>query len=176
MSGRRIVLYVAASLDGRIARADGSLDWLSAFEGLDEDHGYATFIDTVDTVVMGRTTYEQVLTFGPYPYEGKRSLVFSTTRTRADKHATFVDGDVADLVAEWKAEPGSDIWLVGGSRLIASFLAARAIDDLIVSVIPVVLGGGIPLFAEGGPETWFDLVDAKPYATGLAQLTYRLRG
>ncbi|MDW5563168.1 MAG: dihydrofolate reductase family protein [Methanomassiliicoccus sp.] len=166
---RHVVLYLAVSLDGHVARRDGSVDWLPT-EG-PEDHGYAQFLSTVDTVVMGRTTYEQLLTFGPYPYRGMEGYVFTSRRRGQDANVRFVSGAVKTFASELRSAPGKDIWLVGGARLAQSFLAAGEVDRVIITVVPRLLGEGIPLFGRG-PERPLRLVSCETFSDGLVQLRY----
>ena len=145
---KKVSLYVAASLDGFIARPDGAVDWLPVPVPGGEDYGYAAFLDTVDTLLIGRKTYDQLPTFGPWPYGGRRCIVFSATRggTR-DAHAEFLDCDIAACVRELKAGPGDGvIWLVGGAEIIAACLAGGVVDEIILTTVPVLLGEGIRLF------------------------------
>ncbi len=172
MTERRIVLYLAASLDGFIARRDGRVDWLPALGP--EDYGYAEFLGTVDTVLMGRTTYEQVLTFGPYPYRGMKGYVFSTRRSGRDENMEFVNGDVGRFADGLRSAPGKDIWLMGGARLAQDFLRAKAVDVIVLTIVPRLLGEGIALFGEG-PERPLELTDTNSFPDGMVQLTYRVR-
>ncbi|MBI0583533.1 MAG: dihydrofolate reductase [Methanomassiliicoccus sp.] len=166
---RRIVLYLAASLDGFIARRDGGIDWLPAMGK--EDYGYAQFLSGVDAVVMGRITYEQVLTLGPYPYAGKKGYVFTTARRGRDDNVEFVGGDIQTFVDGLRSSPGKDIWLVGGARLAQGFLRAGAVDRMILTIVPHLLGEGIPLF-DGGPEGPLVLMESRTFRDGLVQLRY----
>ena len=173
MTERRIVLYLAASLDGFIARRDGGIDWLPALGP--EDYGYAQFLGTVDTVIMGRTTYEQVLTLGPYPYAGKKGYVLSTRRHGRDENVEYINGDIAEFAAGLRSAPGKDIWLVGGARLAQGFLRARAVDQIILTIVPYLLGDGIALF-NGGSERSLVLMESRTFRDGLAQLRYEFEG
>jgi dihydrofolate reductase len=166
---RRVVLFIATSLDGYIARKDGSIDWL--FD--DADYGYAAFYASIDTVLVGRRTYEQALGFGVGdPFEGKRTIVFTRTRSGRHDRAEFTAEDPAALVARLRDEPGADIWLVGGAELVAAFVRERLIDEFVISIHPLLMGAGIPLFAPGAPETPLRSARAETFASGLVQLTY----
>jgi dihydrofolate reductase len=168
-TGRRVRLFIASSLDGFIAREDGAIDWLFT----DADYGYTAFYDQVDTVVMGRRTYELSLSFGPDVYAGRAVYVFSRTRTGGvGDSATFVREGPAALVARLREAEGRDIWLVGGSMLVRDFLAAGMVDDLILSVHPILLGGGIPLFLPHPRETRLRLRRSEAFPSGLVQLVY----
>lgn len=147
MSPRKLVLFIAASLDGYIATEDHSLDWLFSVEG-EGDNGISAFYDTVDTVVMGRITYEWIMAQeGDFPYKEKECFVFSKTRKVSPAHVSFARGDVAEFSQKLKNKDGKNIWILGGSGLLAAFLKEALVDEIIVTIAPVVLGRGIPLFA-----------------------------
>lgn len=166
---RPLVCFIATSLDGYIAGPAGEIDWLFT----DQDYGYTQFYANVDTVVMGRKTYDLCLTFNEYPYPGIPNYVWTRTRRGTDKHATFVSGDIVELLKGLKEKQGKTIWLVGGSALVGEAIKHDLLDELIVSVHPIVLGNGVPLFPRGLPKTQFQLVTSEPFNTGLVQLTYR---
>lgn len=167
---RNVSLYVAASLDGCIARPDGAIDWLPQNP---EDYGYRSFIREVDTLLMGRKTYDQVQGFGAWPYEGIRSFVYSRTRAgQRDERAEFVDGDIATHVTSLKREAGRKIWLVGGAEIIAPCLAGDVVDEIILSIPPLLLGEGIPLFLPIARSTPLRLRELKRFDDGLVQLVY----
>jgi dihydrofolate reductase len=174
---RKVVLFIATSLDGFIARPDGGIDWLFS----DADYGYQAFFDAIDTAVMGRKTYELSLSFGPpYVYEGKASYVFSHTKAGGrDENAEFIAGSPKDLIGSLRARAGKDIWLVGGAELVRDFLAEDLIDEFIISIHPIVLGAGIPLFPAPGRELSLTLKSSIAFESGLVQLHYdrtHLRG
>lgn len=169
-STRKVSLFIATSLDGYIAREDGGIDWL--FD--DQDYGYEAFYDDVDTIVMGRHTWEQLKTLGDYPYEGKEGVVFSGTLAgQTDPHVTFVTESVQDWIGRAKQEAGGTIWLMGGSKLVDESLQAGLVDEIILSIHPLLLGHGIPLFRGNQPEMALELVSSKSFHTGLIQLVYR---
>ncbi len=173
MQQRQLIVYIAASLDGYIAKADGDLGWLSAVEAPPEDYGYAAFTQTVDTVIMGRKTYEKVLGFGiPWPHKGRKCYVLSTTRTGANEDVEFFSGDPSDLLETIRKGPGMNIYCDGGGRVVQAFAQRDLIDRYVVSVIPVLLGDGIPLFLPGRPEQKLRLVQSIAFPTGLVQLHY----
>ena len=166
---RPLVCFIAATLDGYIAGPGGEIDWLFT----DQDYGYARFIAGVDTVVMGRKTYDLCLTFAEYPYPNLRTYVWSRTRHGKDEHATFLSGDIAAWLRGLKQEAGKTIWLVGGNALVGDAIAQDLLDELIVSIHPLLLGSGVPLFPSGLPKIPWQFVSADTFATGLVQLTYR---
>lgn len=166
---RKLVLFIATSLDGYIARSSGDIDWLFS----DQDYGYAEFFASIDTVLMGRKTYEQSLGFGEYPYPGKHGFVFSRTPRAPDGNVIFVAADPAAFVSELKRRPGKDIWLVGGAQLVAECMKYELVDEFVISVHPVVLGDGLPLFPPGFPEQKLEFLRSESFASGLVQLSYR---
>ncbi|MDO7908647.1 dihydrofolate reductase family protein [Paenibacillus sp. JX-17] len=172
---RNVVFYGAMSLDGYIARKNHSLDWLIGTEG-EEESGYAEFYDTVDTLLMGRTTYEQIQVLSPeaFPYEGKTCYVFSRTTTGSDEHVTFVDEDAEVLVGRLKQQPGQRIWVVGGGALLRPLIQKQLIDEWIVQIAPVILGQGIPLFIPGEQENQLKLLDVRRFGQ-FAELHYERR-
>lgn len=161
---RKVVLFIAPSLDGYIARKDESLDWLMKIEG-DGDNGYGAFYDSVDTVVLGRKTYDWVLEHveGEFPYNDKACYIF--TRGEAQKHENihFVNEDITEFTTSLKKQPGKNIWVVGGGELIQLFLKEKCIDELIITVAPVIIGNGIPLFHEGDYELELELKNVQRF-------------
>jgi dihydrofolate reductase len=171
-----IVYYVAASLDGYIATPDGGVDWLSEFEDGGGGYGYADFYASVDAVLLGRRTYEQALTFGPWPYQGKPCWVFSHgALSPATPEIIVTAASPPEVAVEMAARGIRRAWLVGGAELAASFRAAALISEYYVAVIPIILGSGIPLFAAPGPRARLALVESTPYANGIVMLHYRNR-
>jgi dihydrofolate reductase len=173
----RVIYYVAASLDGFIATRGGGIDWLTPFQGAGEDYGYAAFYRSVDALVMGRKTYEQSLSFGKWPFSGKPCWIFSRQRVGATPPDVTVTAESpARVLADLAARGLGRVWLVGGGELAGAFRAKRLIDEWIVTVIPIVLGGGIPLFAPSAPVEHLQLEDARAYPNGLVQLHYQKDG
>lgn len=170
----QVVLYIAASLDGYIARPDGSLDWLPAPqpEGDGMPDGYAQFYDSVDALVMGSATYEQVLTFGEWPYPGKPSYVLSRRSLSTDRADIHIRANLDDVLMEIQQQGHRRVWLVGGGKIISLFMQRRLVDEFIITVIPVILGAGIPLF-ESVLETVLDLIQSKALSSDMVELHYR---
>jgi len=168
-----IVLYIATSLDGYIATPDGGADWLSVVEEEGEDYGYKEFYGSVDGIIMGSKTYEQILGFGEWPYAGKPCRVCTSRQLETGAPGVvFTSREPAEVVAELKALELHRIWLVGGGRLAASFGKHNLISEYIISVIPVLLGEGIPLFPAPSQREKLTLADSKSYASGLVQIRY----
>lgn len=169
---RRVSLYVAASVDGFIARRNGALDWLPLPTDK-QDYGYGAFVRGIDTLVMGRRTYDAALRLGPWPYEERRVVVFSRRKAgRRDKRADFIDGDVAEELRRMKTEKGRGIWLVGGGEIVRPCLAGRVVDEIILTLPPVMIGEGIPLFLPQAVQTRLHLKECQSYPGGLVQLAY----
>ncbi len=164
----RILVYIATSLDGFVARENGSIDWLPE----DSESSYDAFYKSIDTVIMGKTMYEQVLTFGEYPYKDKKSFVFTRTSKNSDDNVEFVS-DIEKFVQEGFPGAGKNIWLVGGAKIIASFLKIGIVDEIITTIIPVLLGKGIPLFQNIENETKLELVKIEKYDQ-LVDLHYKV--
>jgi dihydrofolate reductase len=170
---RKVVLYIAQSLDGYIARENNDISWLSIVERDNEDYGYNTFIKTVDTVFMGRKTYDKVLSFGiEFPHKGRTCYVLSKTLKGADENVQFFSGNIAELITKIKAEKGKDIFIDGGSEVIREFRDKDLIDEYVISIIPILLGKGIRLFKEIDTENNLKLMVSKAFDSGLVQLKY----
>ncbi|MYC32815.1 MAG: dihydrofolate reductase [Chloroflexi bacterium] len=167
-----ITYYVAASMDGYIADADGGVDWLP--QGESDDYGYAEFYASVDALVMGRRTYDQVLGFGQWPYAGKPSYVFTGHPPDDNPHSVeFVDTNPAAFVQTVASQYDGTVWLVGGGNLAEQFRRAGLIDEYLIFIIPVVLGRGIPLFGGDAPHTALELIETQTYSDGGVMLHYR---
>ena len=172
---RSIILYIAMSLDGYIARNNGAVDWLSGHnDDTNVDNGYDEFYKTIDTIVMGRITYEQVineLSPGVWVYEGKKCYVANTKKCESYNKVEFISKDIAGYIKNLKKQQGKDIWIVGGAKLIDQFIKQDIIDKYIITVIPTILGEGIPLFLKENPETKLRLIETK-IVDGMVELTY----
>lgn len=170
----KTILYIASSLDGYIARADGSIDWLSMVDSEETDYGYAEFYAGVDAIAMGSRTYEQVLGFGDWPYPDKQTFVFThRPLVRIAQDVSFTSQNPDDFIAELEPAGIRTLWLAGGADLVAGFMQHGLIDEYILSIIPVVLGEGIPLFRSPLPQRRLRLLESTDYATGLVQLHYQ---
>lgn len=173
---RKISLFIATSLDGYIAKPNDDLSFLKLVEKEGEDYGYKEFTDTIDTLIIGRRTYDYVLKeIGPSFYDnGQRDVYVITGTPRASVGRTnFYTGKLADLVNRLKSEKGKNIYCDGGAEVINALLKNDLIDEFIISVIPVLLGDGTRLFKDGRPEQNLEFVKVKTYETGLTQLHYK---
>ena len=173
---RNVIVNIATSADGYIARPDGDLEWLTSRPKPAGFYGMGDFMKTVDTKLLGRKTYEESRRLGAKFGSKDRTIVFSRHTRPADAPSgvEFVSGDIGAFVSRLRGEPGKDIWLMGGGGLIASLLDERAIDEFVVSVVPVFIGDGIPLMARRHRHVQLDLQAVERFEDGLVQLRYRV--
>lgn len=164
-------VYIATSLDGFIARPDGAVDWLNPMHQDGEDYGYRRFFDSIDAIVFGRNTYDLALGFDPWPYAGKRCVVLTHRPLDARHGEEPYHGPLAALVERLGKEGVRRAYIDGGA-VIRQFLAEGLIDDMTLSIVPVLLGEGLPLF-RGGAERWLRLVESRAFPSGLVQIEYR---
>jgi dihydrofolate reductase len=169
--GREVCLFSAVSLDGFIAAADGGIDWLFH----DQDYGYREFYSSVDAVLVGRKTYDQALTLAQNPFEGKQAYVFTHSGGRIQTAGVeFIRDDPAAFTRAFKGTEGGRIWLVGGGEINGLLMIAGLVDQMVLSIHPIVLGAGRPLFGVEAGARKYLLEGSKTWPSGLAQLTYRL--
>jgi dihydrofolate reductase len=170
-----VQLYIASSLDGFIADPGGGVGWLEKFGADGEDHGYADFLTEVGAVVMGANTYEQELERANWHHRVP-TWVFTHRDLPTPEAADirFTHAPVDEVVGEIRAVTTRHVFLVGGAKVIAQFLNVGAIDELIMFVVPVILGRGIRLFEEGVAPAQAELMGTKTYRTGLVELRYQL--
>ena len=167
---KKVILYIASSLDGFIARDNGDINWLPE----SDTSGYDEFYKTINTVIMGKTTYEQVLTFGEYPYKDKKSYVFTRNNSISAKSENVEFVSNADVfVKDMHAKMKGNVWLVGGGQIISYFVNRGLVDEMILSIIPIVLGRGIPLFCDMQKESRLNLIKSTSYDK-LIELHYQV--
>ena len=174
-----IHLYIAATLDGYIAREDGRLDWLDNLPNPEQsDYGFHDFFAGMDTVVMGRRTYEEILGFGvEWPY--KKCISYVATR-QPDYKLQTPDTELLNplspaAIEELRKQSKKDIWLIGGGELVTAFLDQHAIDELWLFLVPTLIGAGIPLFPGQPAETKWELLQSTPYPNGAVMLRYAMQ-
>lgn len=170
---RKIIVYVATSADGFIARLDGGVDWLQRPRTAG-DYGMAEFRKSIDSIVLGRKTYEFGLRYGARFSENPKHYVFSRNSSglATAPGVEFVSEAPAEFAARLRAQPGKDIWMMGGAELIAAFLDDGQIDEFIIHIIPTLIGVGIPLIAPRHREIPLTLQSCKNYSDGVVQLHY----
>jgi len=173
---RKIIVRLAASADGFIARSDGDLEWLTSRPAPEGFYGISAFMKTIDTLVMGRKTYEAGLKLGAKFDSKERTIVFSRNPPPADAPpgVEFVSDPIRSFVDRLREQPGKNVWLMGGGDLIAAFLDEQAIDEFVLSVVPVFIGDGIPLITRRPRLTQLTLQEVERFENGLVQLHYRL--
>ncbi len=170
---RKVILYISMSLDGYIASKDNSLEFLSMVEKEGQDYGYNEFVKSVDTVIIGRKTYEKVIDMGyEYPHTDKDVYILTRTARHSIGTFKFYTGDLAQLIGELKSQSGKNIYCDGGAEIANDLMKKNLIDEYIISVIPILLGDGIKLFKDGRPELKLELVSIKQFEKGLTQLHY----
>jgi dihydrofolate reductase len=165
-------VFVATSADGYIAGPNGEIDWLEPIQAVGDGYGYGAFFSTVDALVMGRRTYETALSFPQWPYPGKRVYVMTNRPTEPRHGEQMVFGAPAGVLASIQA---THVYIDGGT-VIRQFLAANLIDDLTISIAPVILGAGVRLFEGGERSHKLELVGSQTWPSGLVQVRYRLPG
>ncbi|RYG06169.1 MAG: dihydrofolate reductase [Chitinophagaceae bacterium] len=173
---RKICLFIAMSLDGYIAKPGNDLDFLKLVEKAGEDYGYGEFTDTIDTLIIGRKTYDYVLqNVGLSHYDNGKRDVYVITRTGRPQtgRTTFYTGDLTELVKRLKSENGKNIYCDGGAEVINELLTHDLIDEFIISIVPVLLGNGTRLFNDGRPEQLLEFLQVKTFEKGLTQLQYK---
>ena len=180
-AGLKTSVYIATSLDGFIARTDGALDWLPAGDAEEggEDYGYAAFMDSVDILVMGRCTYQQVLTFGDWPY-GDTPVVVLSRRTLEVPAVLAATVEVmacppVELI-ERLAQRGAKHLYIDGGQTIQGFLRAGLIQQLIITRVPILIGSGIPLFGALLHDIRWRHMATQTFANGLVQSRYERIG
>lgn len=178
MKMRRVILYIAMSLDGYIADKNGGVGWLEG-DGSDSEHpgSYSEFYETIDTVVMGYKTYHQIITeLSPddWVYAGKKSYVVTHKKCESSNEICFTDQTFPELIAELKRETGKDIWICGGAGIVNQLVEDDLIDRYCITVIPTLLGEGVPLFTPHEKELRLKLVSTCSY-NGMVDIIYERR-
>ena len=171
---RKVVIYIATSLDGYIARANGDIDWLSVVERPGVDYGYEGFIETVDTIIVGRKTYDKVLSMGiKYPPNDKQCYIITRQVKAQEGNIIFYNENIAELINRLKSQNGKNIFCDGGAEIVNILMKNDLIDEYIISTIPVLLGNGIRLFDDFRKKSELKLLSSRSFASGLVQNHYR---
>ncbi|MDO8930161.1 MAG: dihydrofolate reductase family protein [Bacteroidota bacterium] len=170
---RKLILYIAMSLDGYIAKQDDDISFLTAVEQEGEDYGYSKFIETIDAVILGRKTYDKILAMGiDWPYGDRKVYVLTRTPKPDSGNIQFYSGSLSDLISTLKNQEGKHIYCDGGAETVHQLLQLDLIDELTISIIPILLGDGIRLFKGGLQEQKLQLINAQSFEKGLMQLRY----
>lgn len=174
---KKIILYIAASIDGYIADTSGTIEWLTGFPNPEKtDYGYKDLLASVDMVIMGGKTYRELLNMDViWPYKQQISYVVTRgwTENAAAENIRFITENVIETISELRKQDGKDIWLVGGGELVSMLLKADLIDEMQIFYIPVILGKGIPLFPEQPKASKWELINSKSYKSGALMVEYR---
>jgi dihydrofolate reductase len=180
---RKIIVYIATSADGFIARTDGSVDWLDRPRPKG-GYGMSAFYKSIDTILWGRKTCEMALDFQKKGVSGAafdtkvKNYVFTRRRVQsaAPEGVVFVNEPIKTFTTRLRAKKGKDIWMMGGAGIIASFLDEGKIDEFMIHVIPTFIGEGIPLIAAGRRTLPLRLISCTKFTDGVVRLHYTVRG
>lgn len=174
---KKIIIYIAASIDGRIAEPKGGTEFLSGYPITEAmDYGYKEFYNSIDTIIMGGRSWREMDAMDAMGgYKDKAVYVVSRNDWGEKKGITFITENVADRIAAMCNEAGKDIWLFGGGELISMLLAADLVDEMQITYIPIILGRGISLFSEQPKESKWELVESKTYENNVLQVKYQKR-
>ncbi len=172
MKQRKVVLFIATSLDGYIAAEEDSLEWLFQVEG-EGDNGYSEFYETIDTIILGRRTYDWIIDKegDNFPYKDAKCYVYSNTYKGKNEFVEFVNEEPVSFVRRIKEGEGKNIWIVGGGNLLQDFIKQDLVDEFIITVAPVLVGSGIPLFHKIDMQKELHLLSIKRY-NQFAELHY----
>jgi dihydrofolate reductase len=173
MPNRKLILYISSSVDGFISKPGDDLSFLKPMHVEGEDYGYADFVSSIDTVIMGRKTYDWVMkVVDAFPHADKEAYIITRSQRPSIGTTHFYNGDLTELVTRLKKQQGKNIYCDGGAHLVNELLRLDLIDELIVSVVPVLLGEGVQLFQTGIPERTLKLKSVKEFQTGMVQYHY----
>ena len=175
---RKIILYIATSLDSKIADENGGVDWLNNFANTDNsDYGYAKFYTSLDTIIMGNSTYKQILGFDiDFPYKSHKCYVFTKDKTlQKDENVEYIHSNFDEFIKKIKkGKKDKNIWLMGGGELNSLFIENKWLDEIKVFVMPIVLGNGIPLFSTLKNHSKVKFIDSKKHSSGAIELNYKI--
>lgn len=175
---RKIILYIATSLNGYIAKLDGSVDWLEDVPNPhNEDYGYADFQNSIDTTIQGNNTYKQILDWEiEFPYKNKLNYVItSDTHLQNNDDVVYISRDHIQFISSLKRIPGKNIWLIGGGKVNSMLLNNGLIDEIHQFIMPIVIEDGVKLFDSVKEVLSFDIIDTKVYKSGVIRYRYRVK-
>ncbi|MCU0387825.1 MAG: dihydrofolate reductase family protein [Chitinophagaceae bacterium] len=172
---RKVILYIAMSVDGFIAGPQDDLSFLNVVAKEGEDYGYNGFTAMVDTVIMGRKTYDWVMKQVPeFPHADKQTFILTRTEKPSEGNVQFYAGSLTELMATLRNQTGKNIFVDGGADVVNSLLQINQIDEMIISIIPSLVGDGTPLFKPGRSFKNLKLTESKAFESGLVQLHYEV--
>lgn len=172
---RKVVLFIAMSLDGYIAKTNDDISFLDKVQKVGEDYGYGEFISTIDAVIVGRKTYDKVLSMGyGFPHNDKDAYIITRTPREQIGTVKFYTGNLTELVTRLKNQEGKNIFCDGGAEIAHELMKENLVEEFYISIIPIFLGEGIRLFKDGRPEQNLKLVSTLLFDTGLVQLHYQV--
>lgn len=176
MKNRNVIIHAYSSLDGFIAKPNDDMSFLARKKDKDIDYGWKDIVDSSDTIIVGRKSYDWVakeLEDG-YPHRDKQVIVMTRTPKLTGGHVKFYSGDLKELVEGLKEQEGENIFCDGGSEIFTALFIDKLVDELIITIMPVLLGAGKRLFGDGRPEQEFELISSKDYTSGVVQLHYKV--
>lgn len=174
---RKLISYIATSLNGKIARADGKVDWLENVPNPDgNDYGYAAFLESIDTTIQGNNTYKQLMSWDmEFPYKEKENYVLTRNQALIDnEYVHFISSDHIGAIQALKAEEGGDIWLIGGGSVNTLVYNAGLLDELVLFIMPMIIPDGIDLFTGLPHEKLLTLTQVSSFQSGAVELRYAL--
>ncbi len=172
---KKIILYIAASLNGKIAQSDGDVEWLETIPNPEQtDYGYQEFYDSVGTTIQGYNTYQKILDWGiEFPYPTTKNYVLTRRQGLADTaHVEFISNNHLEFIEQLKTQEGKDIWLIGGGQINTLLFNAGLIDEIRLFVMPIILSSGIELFEQVPQQKKLTLMTVKEYRSGVLELRY----
>lgn len=173
---KKIILYIAASIDGQIAEPDGGMEWLSEYPITETmNYGYKEFMASIDTIIMGGGSWRELSNMDAMgSYADKKVYVVSHNDWDGKENVKFITGNIIETISKLRNEPGKDIWLFGGGELVSILLAANLVDEMQIAYIPVILGAGIPLFPNTPKESKWKLIGNTAYDSGVIKVDYQI--
>lgn len=174
MNNSKLVVYIATSADGYIAKPIDDLSFLDCVQKEGEDYGYEKFLSTVDSVIVGRKTYDWVVAqIGSYPHITKNIYVVTKQKRTDEGNLHFYNGNLEVLVTQLKQNNAGNIFCDGGAEIVNGLLKLGLVDELILSIVPIFVGNGLRLFLDDRPEQKLELLSVQKFETGLVQVHYR---
>lgn len=170
MANRKLILNLCTSLDSFIEGPNGEIDWCYT----DQDYGMTEFLSQVDTILYGRKSFDQMMEMAPDMFSDKKHIVVSSSYGTSDKVSQVISNNIETEIRALKNAEGKDIWLFGGAKLVTTLLNLNLIDEMIISMHPIILGNGKPLFVDITERKQLVLTNTINYSTGLIQLYYSL--